>query len=577
MSETFSEGPTEVLQTADGIQDMQGQARDTLAGEERQEMIGRQVMELFTPTAEHFASERLLDSRLAELAEEFLRAPDAGQQPCRDEIQGLFSSTIIHEEPMTPEIYVEDLLRRLVAKSSHTASPRFVGHMTSALPSFVRPLGQLMTALNQNVVKVETSSALSLVERQVLGMLHQLIWGDPKEVYLKGLHHSEQTFGMVTSGGTVANLTAMWCARNAVFRPEGDFAGIEAEGWGAALAHTGYRGAVIVGPSSMHYSFAKAADVLGLGTQGLVGTPLDDRGRADVEALRRTVDDCKARGLKVLALVGVAGSTDCGAVDPLEAMADLAEDKGIHFHVDAAWGGPVLFSKQHRSLLAGIERADSVTVDGHKQLYLPMGIGLLLLRSPSLAAVIEKEAQYIIRRGSADLGRRSLEGSRPGRSLLLHAGLHLLGLDGYGYLIDEGIRKTRYLAERAKASQAFELLMDPMINLVVYRYIPTALQQKVASGDPLTLLENQEIDRVNEWLQTAQWTAGRTFTSRTRVALTHHGTGPVVALRAVIANPLTTEADIDAVLADQETIGREVEGGPRPSQYGAETSVESDV
>jgi glutamate decarboxylase len=238
----------------------------------------------------------------------------------------------------------------------------------------------------------------------------------------------------------------------------------------------------------------------------------------------------------------------------------VAREAGAHFHVDAAWAGPLLFSRRHRERLAGIELADSVTIDGHKQLYMPMGLGMCVLRDPLAAKAIEKQARYIARAGSVDLGKRALEGSRPGNAMYLHAALHVIGRDGYEALLDEGIRKTRYLADSIRARPEFELLQEPTINILVYRYVPEEFRRAAAACE-LSDADNLAIDDFNVRLQKAQRRAGHSFVSRTVISTTRCGTGsPTVALRAVIANPLTTESDIDAVLLDQLGIAARLAG-----------------
>jgi glutamate decarboxylase len=195
-----------------------------------------------------------------------------------------------------------------------------------------------------------------------------------------------------------------------------------------------------------------------------------------------------------------------------------------------------------------------VTIDGHKQMYLPMGTGMLLLRDPSAARFIEKHARYIVRPGSVDLGRRSLEGSRSAGALFLHAALHVIGREGYGLLIDEGMRRAKYLADAVKFRPQFELLALPQLNILVYRYIPEQLRAKARTRD-LTRSENLRINQINTRLQKLQRNAGRSFVSRTTLDTTCYGSDtPIVALRAIVANPLTTEADIDLVLNEQALI-----------------------
>lgn len=217
-------------------------------------------------------------------------------------------------------------------------------------------------------------------------------------------------------------------------------------------------------------------------------------------------------------------------------------------------GRPTAFSEEHASKLGGIERADSVTIDGHKQLYLPMGIGVLALRDPKLAKAIEKQAPYILRANSIDLGKRSLEGSRPAMSLFLHAALNLLGRAGYEFLIDEGVRKTRHMANVISDRCEFELLIEPEMNILNYRYLPQSHRTRAARNQ-LTPSDNQFINHCNEQLQKAQRRMGKSFVSRTTLGSTRYGRCVRISvLRSVIANPLTTESDIDSILNEQVKI-----------------------
>ncbi|HEX6037439.1 aminotransferase class V-fold PLP-dependent enzyme, partial [Longimicrobium sp.] len=445
-----------------------GAARDG-AG---REAVAERVRRMFAPGADALADEEELEARVAEMVRAYLRDETTSSPGVLEGRAERFADTRLPRQPRDADDYLDYLDAEVVPHTIRVSSPRFIGHMTSSLPFFLRPLVRLMTAMNQNVVKMETSRVLTFCERQALARLHRLIYGLPAAFYDRHVQDHAGTLGIITSGGTLANVTALACARNARLGPDGTFRGVDAAGTAAALAHYGYRGAAVIGSAQMHYSFEKGMGLLGLGTDDLVRVATDAEGRVDLDAMRAAVARCRAEGKLVLALVGVAGSTDSGSVDDLDAVADLAAACGAHFHVDAAWGGPTVFSDAHRSILAGIERADTVTFDGHKQLYLPMGIGMVFLRDPALARQIEKHAAYTARAGSADLGQRSLEGSRGAMSLLLHAALELIGHDGYGWLIDEGIARARYLADAVRARDDFELLSAPHLNVVLYRYVP---------------------------------------------------------------------------------------------------------
>ncbi|MHC0066357.1 pyridoxal-dependent aspartate 1-decarboxylase PanP [Nostoc sp. UIC 10890] len=520
--------------------------------------IEKQVMQLFSSSSQGIYIEEQIDAIVNDLSQDFLSTTDANSRIDLDFLLDNYSDSQIPVQPVDFESYIQNLSNNVVAHSIHTSSPRFIGHMTSALPSFVRPMAKLMTAMNQNAVKIETAKALSFCEREALAMLHRLIYNFSDNFYAQHIQHNLSTLGILVSGGTVANITALWCARNASLAAKNDFLGIEKEGLAAALDFYGYKGAVIIGSELMHFSFDKAADLMGIGTQSLIRIPTDSNNRVNIQKLRQTVKECRDQNLLIIAIVGIAGTTDSGGVDSLSEIADIAQAANVHFHVDAAWGGPLIFSEQHRHKLAGIEKADSVTIDGHKQLYLPMGIGMVFLRDPYIATAIEKQASYTMRKGSFDLGKRALEGSRPGMALFLHAGLNLLGLKGYEFLIDEGIRKTQYMADRICSMPEFELLAEPDTNLLLYRYIPEPLRELVAKKQ-LTEIDNQLINNFNECLQKRQRQIGNTFISRTTKSATSLGKEiPVIALRAVIANPLTKEEDIDAVLNDQIQIAAKI-------------------
>jgi putative pyridoxal-dependent aspartate 1-decarboxylase len=524
--------------------------------------IPERIQQFFLPSSA-IATEQALDERILTIAQDFLNTLEISSEMELRSLVQQFTDSHVPLEPIAVDDYLNELSDRVVAHSIHTASPRFIGHMTSALPSFVRPLARLMTAMNQNVVKTETAKALTPYERQAIAMMHRLIYGFPEEFYQQHTQNPDSTLGMMLSGGTLANIAALWCARNAALPPQDEFAGVETEGLAAALNFYGYRNAVVLGSRYLHYSLDKAVGLLGLGTRSLLKLPTDRHNRIDLTTLRQTIADCRAKKQCIIAIVGIAGTTDAGTIDPLSELAQIAQAEQIHFHVDAAWGGALLFSEQHRHKLRGIEQADSVTIDGHKQLYLPMGIGMVFLRRPQLAKVIEKQAQYIVRTGSIDLGKRSLEGSRAGMALFLHAALQLIGVKGYGWLVEEGIRKAHYLVDRLHHSPEFELLADPDMNLVIYRYLPEAMRSRAVQGE-LTAADQVRINQINEQLQKAQRQAGRTFVSRTTVYVSRYGDSPIVALRVVIANPLTTEADIDAVLQDQLTLATTLSSTQHP-------------
>jgi len=471
-------------------------------------------------------------------------------------IEADFSDSDFPEVPQFVSDYTDFVMDKLVAHSVHTSAPGFIGHMATPLPYFMLPLSRIMVALNQNLVKIETSKAFTPLERQVLGMLHGMVYQQSDAFYQDNLHNSRRALGSFCSGGTTANITALWVARNQMFRPRDEFSGLAKEGIARALAYSGYKDLAIVVSERGHYSLGKAADVLGVGRNNVVSIPTDERSKIDVEALRDKCRELKQNNIGVIAIIGIAGATETGMVDPLDKMAEIAEEFETHFHVDAAWGGPTLLSNTHKHVLKGIERADSVTIDAHKQLYVPMGAGMVVFKNPTALGAVEHHAEYILRAGSKDLGQYSIEGSRPGMAMLVHAAFHIIGRKGYEIIIDQNVDKAKSFARMIDEHPDFELITDPELNILNYRYVPAAIQKKLAkASDKEQKVINEVLDRLTRRMQKQQRASGKTFVSRTRFSQHRYGGEQVSVFRVVMANPMTTIETLRAILTEQSNIG----------------------
>jgi glutamate decarboxylase len=467
-----------------------------------------------------------------------------------------FLDTKIADDPIFVSEEVEYLLSEVVSQSVHTASPSFIGHMTSALPYFMVPLAKIMIAVNQNSVKIETSKAFTPLERQVVGMLHRLVYGESDAFYDQWTQSSQHSLGVFCSGGTIANITALWVARNRLLGPKGAFQGVAEEGLGPALKEHGLDGLAVLVSKRGHYSLAKAANLLGLGKRELIAVPVGADHRIDVRELEGAIAALKRRRIGIVGVVGVAGTTETGNVDPLNRLADVAEQAGCAFHVDAAWGGPTLFSDRYRGLLKGIERADSVVIDAHKQLYVPIGSGIVLFKSVEALAAVEHHANYVIRQGSRDIGKHTLEGSRPGMAMLVHSGLRILGRRGYEMLIDLGIGKAGQFAKMIKALPDFEVVTEPELNILTYRYVPKGARPLLAHADPTVRRQaNDIVSELTESIQKEQRSRGKTFVSRTRLEGGAHGGQVLSVFRVVLANPLTTRHILAEILEEQRGYG----------------------
>jgi glutamate decarboxylase len=291
------------------------------------------ILHYFIPTTE---SEFLLDSYIQKLINTFLTSNNS-INTIENKTQ---NDTNSHE--VTDHVEIKDYMRHLkenVDKSTRTNAPEMIGHMTTALPYFHRPLSKLLTTLNQNVVKVETSSTFTSLERQTLAIMHSVFYKNTTEFYGRYSDNNMTALGMVCSGGTIANISALWIARNKALGSKGDFKGVVKEGLVQALKYYKYSRAVVIGSKLMHYSFKKATDLLGLGEDELILIDCDQEYRMRVDVLELEIKRLQKENVLILAVVAVAGTTETGSIDPLTKIGKLCKLNGIHFHIDAAWGG----------------------------------------------------------------------------------------------------------------------------------------------------------------------------------------------------------------------------------------------
>jgi glutamate decarboxylase len=496
-----------------------------------------------------------IETELSQNLNQFLREHIVAEEKRLSDIEKDFSDPILPEKPSFVSDHTQHLLDTLVSQSVHTSAPSFIGHMTSALPYFIMPLSKIMIALNQNLVKIETSKAFTPLERQVLGMLHRLFYAESDAFYTKWMHSAKHSLGAFCSGGTIANITALWVARNNALKADGTFRGVESEGLFRAMKYYGYDDLAILVSERGHYSLRKAANILGIGQDNLIAVKTDDNNRTCIQDLEQKLSDLKRKNIKPFAIIGVAGTTETGNIDPLREMAEISHREQCHFHVDAAWGGATMMSKNNRHLLDGVELADSITIDAHKQLYLPMGAGMVLFKNPDAVSVIEHHAEYILRKGSKDLGSHTLEGSRSGMAMLVYAAMHIISRPGYELLIDASINKAKYFADLISKQEDFELISDPELCLLTYRYVPEKAQKalSLATGDHKDKL-HRLLNELTTYIQKRQRESGKSFVSRTRLNPAKWDYLDTIVFRVVLANPLTTESILSAILEEQRDI-----------------------
>lgn len=443
------------------------------------------------------------------------------------------------EAPEHPEAILDRFAERVGRESIRFAAPNYAAHMTSSLPGIGIAGAAFMAVLNQNQVSIDASPATTALELETVRWLADLVGYDPA-----------QAAGIGAAGGSIANITALLAARNRALPGSADH-GVRPEDGGA-----------IVVSHRMHYSFRRAAELLGLGgDRGLVRIPVDATNRIDVDQLQRRLDRLDLARRKIVALVAIAGTSETGNVDPIAAMADIAAERGLWFHVDAAMGGAALASPRHRARFAGIERAHSVTVDPHKWFYVPYHCAYVLFRDRALLREVELSEPHfvVLRTGEADLGKWSIEGSRAANAVKFWMVAQALGRRGYAALVDHQIELVAELATLVDRSRDLERLSVPELNILCFRFAPRDLRRALKRL-PVRSVQAREInawlDAVNVRLYSRLRTNGRAALSRTTLEATKHGV-PVVALRGVFFHPAIGQEDLMRLLEAVQEAGQE--------------------
>ncbi len=462
-----------------------------------------------------------------------------------------FTNTVVKENPEEKlGDVITELMEDIAPYAVNVASPYFVGHMTSAIPFFMVHLRTIVTAINQNVVKVETSKIVSVLEKQTLAKLHRIVFRMDASFYETHVQNTDTTLGCFVEDGTLANITALWVARNIMFAPKEGFSGVEKEGIAAAYRAYEVERCVVLVSRLGHLSIRKAGGVLGIGNHNVIAIDVDENNKIDLDCLKKTINSLKSDKVKtkIMAIVGIAGTTETGTVDPLVEIAKICSKYGIHFHVDAAWGGPTMMSEKYRYLLKGIECADSITIDGHKQLYMPMTCGMVYFKNPAIMDNVVYYANYVNRPSSVDLGIKSLAGSREAISIVLGSALKIMGIKGYALLIEHGIETAKKFADEINKRLNFELVTKPELNILTYRLHPPNINKEE------TTEYNKKLNKINTTVQILQREAGNSFVSRTKLKKTFGNSEEVVVLRCVIMNPMTDINILRNILDEQEEI-----------------------
>ncbi|WP_101298238.1 pyridoxal phosphate-dependent decarboxylase family protein [Halegenticoccus soli] len=437
---------------------------------------------------------------------------------------------------------IDWVAEHVLAHSAIVSDPRCVAHLQCPplVPGLVAET--LLSAANQSLDSWDQSPAATVVEEALVGELCELFGYDGA------------ADGVFTSGGTQSNLMGLLLARDRRVHETWDRwvqdEGLppEADSLRVLCSEVG------------HFTAKQAAAQLGLGEDAVVAVPTDDDFRMDPAALDRSIARLREEELRPFALVGTAGTTDFGSVDPLSALADRAEAHDLWFHVDAAYGGALALSDEHRGTLAGIERADSIAVDFHKLFYQPISCGAFLLRDGANYRYIDRNASYLNPEedetaGVPNLVSKSVQTTRRFDALKPFLTFRALGRDGVAELVEYTLDLADDVAELIDRDPAFELVNEPTLNAVVFRYEPFRSHPELDDGE--------WADRLNREIRDLLLERGMAVVARTEVERTgRDGDAEVesdACLKFTLLNPQTTVDDVADVLLSVKQYGAAIE------------------
>jgi L-2,4-diaminobutyrate decarboxylase len=466
---------------------------------------------------------RRLVSEAAQLVDSSLPdRPYSGKNPAS--LAGLIGNDFLPDAPNSPE-QIAATLRTVVSNSVNVGHPRTAAHLHC--PPLLAALAAevVINALNQAMDSFDQAPIATVVEQKMIRWLCAEAGLPPT---------SDGTF---TTGGSQSNYMALLLARDVFLQKH----------WNWSAQKSGLppeaRRLLIFCSEVAHFTVEKAASQLGLGTDAVVRVALDERFRMNPAALRDALDSSRTKGLLPLAIVATAGTTDFGSVDPLPELASLAQASGAWLHIDAAYGGALLFSARHRDQLKGIEAADSLGLDFHKLFWQPIPCSAFLLRDRRHFESIKLYADYLNPEHHEDQGvpnlvTTSLLTTRRFDALKLWISFQSLGRAQLAAMIERTVELAEHAAKVIAATPRLEALCEPQLSTVVFRYVP-----KESARDS---------DRINATLRQQLFDRGIAVIGHTRVRNRQ-------ALKLTCMNPTVTENQMDELIRLIVEQGAEIE------------------
>ena len=430
-------------------------------------------------------------------------------------------------------LVLDECQKKIIENAVHIGSPRFLGWIVPSGTIIGAFADGIASALNQNVA-LSGSGIATAVELQVIEWIKEI------------LGYDSEAAGILVSGGSMANLTALAIARN--IKANFD---VNKEG----MQHN--KNLVLYASEEVHSSIFKAVNILGIGTNNIRKVSVNERLLLDVNDLEQKIIEDRNRGNYPFAVVATAGTVNTGAIDPLNDIAHICQKYNLWFHIDAAYGGFAILSQENKRIFHGLEQADSIVVDPHKWLFIPYEAGCVLVKNPEhMTDTFSIQTDYIHSDNTkiniydeVDFSDIGIQLSREFRALKIWMSLKQYGVKRYKQIIHQNILLSKYLEALLEESDDFTIESPANLSIVCFRYVPKSL------GDEYNQADQAQKDKYdayfnalnNSIVEEMRWD-GRGLVSNTLLR------GKYV-LRVCIVNYRTKKKDIVEILEIIRIIG----------------------
>ncbi|MCP4975913.1 MAG: aminotransferase class V-fold PLP-dependent enzyme [Maribacter sp.] len=400
------------------------------------------------------------------------------------------------------------LFPEIVKHTTHVHNPKYIGHQVCPPAPLASLAGLIGALLNNGMAVYEMGMAPSAIERIIT------------EFICAKLGYDRNSRGYLTSGGTLANLTALLSARKAI---------VENDVWNEGSSQD--LGIMVC--EEAHYCIDRAAKIMGLGEKGIIKIPAEKGFNMNVSLLEEYYQQAAHKGIEVFAIVGGAPSTATGIYDNLGAIGAFAKKQNIWFHVDGAHGGASIFSAKYKHTVSGIDQADSVVIDGHKMMMMPTITTALLFKDGNHShATFSQKADYLLVHSEEEdwynMAKRTFECTKTMMSIQWYTLLKTYGEGVFNEYVTTLFDLGHEFAKVIQNDPQFELAVKPMSNIACFRFVDDSLN-------------NSELNHLNENIRQQILEEGEFYIVQTKLRGVHY-------LRTTIMNPFTTSAHLRRLL-----------------------------